>query len=105
MAPKVTIYDIAEILKSKGFGEASKPFEMAVKGARVLLLAPTAVAADMCQRSYYKRLADTQINFKASKWRISFDGGGRLEICTPSTDPTSFEGLDPKSTFYSLYRN
>jgi len=104
MAPKVTIYDMAEILKAQGFGVASNPFDMGVKGNRILILTPTAGAADACQRSYYKRLADTQINFKATKWRISFEGGGRLEICTPSTDLTSFEGLDPKTTFYSQYR-
>jgi len=101
---KITNYDIAEKLKAAGFGVASNPFEMAVKGNRVLILASTALAADACQRSYYKKLADTQINFKANKWRILFEGGGRLEIYTPSVDFYVFEGLDPKTTFYSLYR-
>jgi hypothetical protein len=104
MAPKASIYDIAEILKAQGFGVASNPFETAVRGNRVLILAPTSAAGDMAQRSYYKKLGDTQINFRAIKWRIIFEGGGRLEIYTPSTSPDSFRGLDPKTTFYSLYR-
>jgi len=104
MASKVTNYDVGEFLKSEGFGVASRPFEQAVQGNTVLILAPTAAAADACQRSYYKKLGDTQIGFKAKKWRIDFDSGGRLEIFTPSVNINIFNRLDREKTFYYLYR-
>ncbi len=104
MELKISIYQIAEILKSEGFVAASNPFEMALQGNIVLILVPTSAAADICARSYYKKLANTGMPFKASKRKIYFKNGGRLEIHTPFVDPGSFKGLDRKTTFYFLYR-
>lgn len=104
MPEKVSNYDIADFLKSKGFGTTSEPFETALRGNIVLILAATASAADMYQRSCYQRLGNTKIDFTAKKWRFRFKNGGRLEIYTPEVDLSSFTGLDREKTFYTLYR-
>jgi len=104
MGLKISIYQIAEILKSEGFVTASNPFEMALQGNIVLILVPTSAVADICARSYYKKLTNTKLSFKAAKRKFYFKNGGRLEIHTPFVDPDSFEGLDRKTTFYFLYR-
>lgn len=100
---RITKYELAEILKSKGLAMTSNPFETALKGNRVLILAGTSASADMCQRGFYKKLAQTKTDFRATKWKIYLENGGRLEICTPSTRPSNFEELDREKTFYSLY--
>jgi hypothetical protein len=101
----ITNYEMADNLKSEGFSVTSKPFETALQGNTVLILASSSEAANICERSYYKRLANKNIKFKAKKWKFYFLNGGRLEIYTPSANPDILKGFDRKKTFYSLYRD
>lgn len=103
---KQTQYTIADALKEMGIEASTQPYQDAVEGFRIIVIAMNKPAADICQRNYYMKLLQDKMPIKEARpSKIYFESGGILEIVTPGVMVEKFRGLDRQKTKYSIYRH